>query len=63
MEESLHDYVVRQLQLVKGQWPDISEETGIARSTIVKIARREVADPGVSLIERLARYFRQKQAA
>lgn len=49
--------VLGQLQAAKGKWPAVSAATGISRSTIAKIARREVCDPGVSLIERLDRYF------
>lgn len=57
----MHDYVVNQLQAAKGTWPKIAEETRMSRRTIEKIARREVADPGVSLVERLARYFRERE--
>lgn len=60
---SIHAYVVDELQKAKGTWPQVAEATGIALSTIKKIARKEVADPGVSLIERLASHFRHKQAA
>lgn len=60
--ESMHDYVVTQLQNAKGTWPKVAEDTGISRRTIEKIARREVADPGVSLIEKLAGYFRDRAA-
>ncbi len=61
--ESIHDYVVSQLALHKGRWPVVARESGVSRRTIEKIARREIADPGVSLVEKLARYFRQKDAA
>lgn len=63
MEESLHDYVVRRLNESKGQWPDIARKTDMSRSMIVKIARRDVADPGVSFVERLARHFREQDRA
>lgn len=61
--ESLHEYVVSQLQATKGRWTVIATESGVSRRTIEKIARREIADPGVSFIERLARYFREREAA
>ena len=60
---SMHDYVVDQLQLVKGRWTQVSEETGISKRTIEKIARREFKDPAVSFIERLDRYFRERAEA
>lgn len=63
MNESLHEYVLSQLQQAKGKWPRIAEETGVSNRTIQKIASREIKDPGVSHIEKLARYFREQRAA
>lgn len=56
--QSLHDYVVEQLLARRGTWPAIADATDVSRRTIEKIARREIADPGVSHIEKLARHFR-----
>lgn len=56
--ESLHDFVIRHLLASRGNWRAVSDATGISRRTIEKIARREIADPGVSSIETLAEYFR-----
>jgi hypothetical protein len=58
----MHDYVVDQLQAVKGNWSRVAEETGISKRTIEKIARREFRDPGVSFIERLNKHFRRRRA-
>lgn len=67
MTESIHEFVIGRLQAMKGQWPAIARDTGISRRTIEKVARREVQDPSVRLIEQLAAYFRrgdnQKSAA
>lgn len=63
MHESIHDYVVDQLQAAKGQWSRVAEDTGMSKRTIEKIARREFKDPAVSFIERLNRYFREREAA
>ena len=63
MDTSLHQYVIDQLQAAKGQWPRVAAESGISRRTIEKIANRVVKDPGVSLVERLAAYFRNRAAA
>lgn len=57
----MYEYVLGQLQEAKGEWPVVAEATGMSRRTIEKIARREVKDPGVSHIEKLAGYFRGRQ--
>lgn len=62
MKDSLHDYVIDQLQGAKGQWPTVARESGVNIRTIEKIARREISDPGVSFIEKLARYFQARAA-
>lgn len=59
MSKSMHDFVVAKLQACKGRWRMVADKTGISKRTIEKIARREIKDPGVSLIERLASYFRR----
>lgn len=61
MPESIYEFVLEQLEGAKGQWPRVARESGVSRRTIEKIARREVKDPGVSLIEKLARYFRESE--
>lgn len=63
MNESIYEYVLRGLQASKGQWSAVAEASGVSKRTIEKIARREIRDPGVSHIEKLARYFRDRQAA
>lgn len=63
MNESIYEYVLRGLQASKGQWSAVAEASGVSKRTIEKIARREIHDPGVSHIEKLARYFRDHQAA
>jgi len=60
MTESIYEYVLTELQESKGAWTSVAEETGISKRTIEKIARREVQNPGVSYIEKLATYFRQR---
>lgn len=59
----MHEFVIEGLQTAKGSWRHIAESTGVSKRTIEKIATREIADPGVSHIERLARYFRDHQTA
>jgi len=54
----MYEYVMSQLQATKGHWTAVSAGSGVSKRTIEKIARREVQDPGVSIIEKLAVYFR-----
>jgi len=63
MKQSLHQFVISRLQDAKGTWPIIAEATGVSKRTIEKIASEEIADPGVSHIEKLASYFRGQSAA
>jgi transcriptional regulator with XRE-family HTH domain len=58
---TLHEYVLDRLARSKGRWPEIARATGVSYKTLSKIASREIADPGVSHIERLARHFRQAE--
>ena len=61
MSQTLHEYVLDQLERSKGTWPEVAEGSGVSRRTLEKIARGEIADPGVSHIEKLAVYFRRKR--
>lgn len=63
MQQSLHEFVLAQLQETKGRWSEVAEESGVSKRTLEKIARREIEDPGVSHIEKLAAYFRSNRAA
>jgi hypothetical protein len=61
MTGSIHGYVLAQLQKSKGSWPQVADQSGVALRTLEKIARQEIADPGVSHIEKLASYFRDRR--
>lgn len=52
-----------ELEKTRGRWLDIARDTGISISTIKKIGYREVENPGVLTIEKLAAYFREQPAA
>ena len=54
---SIYEYVMERLQASKGTWPAVAEGSGVPLRTLEKIARREIQDPGVSQIEKLAGYF------
>jgi hypothetical protein len=62
MSESIHQYVLAQLQASKGTWPKVAVKSGVPLRTLEKIAREEVADPGVKTVEKLAKYFRRRPA-
>jgi hypothetical protein len=63
MSTSLYEFVLDQLQSAKGRWPQVAEASGVSLRTLEKIARKEIHDPGVSHIEKLATYFRQTDEA
>jgi hypothetical protein len=63
MTDSIYDYVIQALEDSKGEWPEVSEGSGVALTTLKKIARKEVANPGVHYIERLWKYFQLKDQA
>jgi len=58
--ESIHAYVLTQLAAHKGQWPIVAKGAGVSIRTLEKIARREIVDPGVSNVEKLAAYFKKR---
>lgn len=59
MNESMHEYVIANLQARSISYAEIAKGSGVSRRTIEKIARREIADPSVSFVEKLAKYFRE----
>lgn len=60
MSESIYEFVLGELELSKGNWSVVADATRMSKRTIEKIARREIEDPGVSHIEKLAAYFRSR---
>lgn len=64
MENDL-DYVLAQLQLRKGIWPQIERDTGLDYSWLSKLSRGLIEDPGYLKVRKLAGYFRllEKQEA
>ncbi len=58
MSDSIFEFVLKGLQSTKGAWPVVAEGSGVPLRTLEKIARGEIANPGVLHVERLARYFR-----
>jgi hypothetical protein len=53
----MYAFVLIELEKAKGKWAAVASATGMSKRTIEKIARQEIADPGVSHIEKLASHF------
>jgi hypothetical protein len=61
--DSLFEYVLGMLEASKGKWSAVAEGSGVSYRTLEKIARREIKNPGISHVEKLAKYFREQAAA
>lgn len=57
----MYDYVLARLEAARGTWPQVAEASGVSKRTIEKIARREIADPGISHIQKLFDHFREQE--
>lgn len=57
------DYVKAQLQAWKGRWAEVADGAAVSRRTIEKIASGEIADPGVSNVQKLHDWFRSQEKA
>lgn len=63
METDILDYVLRKLDETRGEWPSIARASGVPYDTITKIVQRQIADPKVSKVQRLANFFRAREKA
>lgn len=54
------DRVLARLNALKGEWPRISDESGVPRSTIKHIAHRRIKKPDVDDLESLDRVTSKK---
>lgn len=61
MSIHMHEYVLERLEETKGNWSQVSEESGVNKRTLEKIARQEIRDPGVSIIQALFDYFSARE--
>jgi transcriptional regulator with XRE-family HTH domain len=59
--DNMHDYVLSRLEQARGRWPQVAVASGVSKRTIEKIARREIVDPGISHIQKLADYFQGQE--
>lgn len=60
--DSIHAYVMRCFEHTHLTYQEVATGSGVSKRTIEKIARREIEDPGVSHIEKLAAFFRTQDA-
>jgi transcriptional regulator with XRE-family HTH domain len=60
-DQPIFEYVLERLSASKGRWGEVAEGSGVSKRTVEKIARREIEDPGVSHIQKLADYFRAQE--
>ncbi len=59
----IYEYVMNQFASTDLSYQEIAAGSGVSKRTIEKIARREILDPGVSHIEKIAAYFQKQRRA
>lgn len=63
--DSIHDFVLAELESRKGDWPAIARGSGVPYSTLKKIAlgtNGGTKSPRIDSLEKLAAYLRQQSA-
>lgn len=63
MSDSILGYVIGQLDVAKGRWPEIATESGVPYRTVQKIGSGKTRSPRIDSVEKLAKYFREHQSA
>lgn len=58
--DSILSVVLRQLDAAKGDWPEISRQSGVPYQTLTKIAGRLVSDPRISTVQALLDCLQQR---
>lgn len=60
---AIYEYVMKKLEGVAGEeaFEEVSAGSGVPKSTVKKIKWRQIKDPGVSHIEALANFFRERE--
>lgn len=61
MRDGIHDYVLKQFATTDLSYRQIAKGSGVPKRTVEKIARKEIEDPGVSSIEKLAAFFSKRE--
>ncbi|WP_186268972.1 hypothetical protein [Burkholderia gladioli] len=60
--EPILSFVLRQLDSAKGNWPEISRQSGVPYQTLTKIAGRLVVDPRISTVQALLDCLTEREA-
>lgn len=60
-DEKIYDYVMRCLDAKTVTQRDVAVGSGVPYSTLIKIAQRQVTDPAVSTIQKIADFFRARE--
>ena len=58
MEKPLYDFVMGCFAQCEYTYQEVADGSGVPRRTVEKIARREIDDPGVSNVQKIADFFR-----
>lgn len=59
MKDSIYRFVMSELDRTDQTYAQLARGTKVPKRTLEKIARREIKNPGVHHIERMAAYFRE----
>lgn len=59
MTDSIYDFVMGRLEADTSNWKRVAEAAGVPYSTVYKIGKKIVKDPGVSHVEKLAKFYRE----
>jgi hypothetical protein len=59
MEHTTLDFVIANLDAVKGTWRAVAEASGVPFGTVRKIGTRETKNPRIDTVEQLAKHFRE----
>jgi transcriptional regulator with XRE-family HTH domain len=51
-------FVIRELHLHKGRWPELARQCGVSKRTFEKIAHGNTRNPRLDTVEKLASFFR-----
>ena len=60
---NIYDFVMTQLRSKRIPQRQVARESGVPFSTVCKVAQGYVSDPSVHTVQRLADYFKTKEAA
>jgi len=58
MEKPLYDFVMERFAQCDFTYQEVADGSGVPRRTVEKIARKEIEDPGVSNVQKIADFFR-----